>query len=222
MLWLHLNSLYLTANLHSENWAPALLRKSLERVTDTLFFPVDSHPNSSGGQNYFSATSTEERKYHGQNRLWKIISSYRTPFQNYLCQTDSPALWTKSPVAYQHLLALCKTAEYVPSSMKQHNSALHSIHPHTAFQNYSSTQRAHLFLTFRYQCGLFKAVCRAVLGAAFRCPRRTVAALKYTISCRVLLSAGTRYFLEKQEVQGEWGRHKLQLKGNSTSLLQSD
>lgn len=54
-------------------------------------------------------------------------SSYRTPFQNYLCQTDSPALWTKSPVAYQHLLVLCKTAEYVPSFMKQHNSALHTI-----------------------------------------------------------------------------------------------
>lgn len=48
-------------------------------------------------------------------------------FQNYLHKTDSQALWTKSPVAYQHLLVLCKTAEYVPSFMKQQNSALHTI-----------------------------------------------------------------------------------------------
>lgn len=107
---------------------------------------------------------------------------------------------------------------------KLHETAKLSLahHPHTAFQNYSSTQTAPLFLTFRYQCGLFRAVCRAVLGAAFRCPRRTEAALKYRISCRVLSSAGKRYFLEKYEVWGEWGRHKLQLKGNNTSLLHSD
>lgn len=154
---------------------------------------------------------------------WKMDSSYRILLRItfFISATDSPALWTKSPVAYQHLLVLCKTAEYVPSFMKQQNSALHTILTQPS-RTTPAPQTAHLFLTFRYQCGLFKAVCRAVLGAAFRCPRRTVAALKYTISCRVLSSAGTRYFLEKQEVWGEWGRHKLQLKGNNTSLLQSD
>lgn len=65
-------------------------------------------------------------------------------------------------------------------------------------------------------------MCSAVLGAAFKCSRRTLAVLKYTTSCRVLSSAGTRYFLEKHEVWGELGKHKLQLKGNNTSLLQSD
>lgn len=148
-------------------------------------------------------------------------SSCRTPSRITFARQIPPALWTKSPVAYQHSLVLCKTAEFAPSFMKQHNSAWHTILTQPS-RTTPAPKQPHLFLTFRYQCGLFRAVCSAVLGAAFKCPRRTVAALKYTISCRVLLSAGTRNFLEKHEVWGEWGRHKLQLKGNSTSLLQSD
>lgn len=57
--------LHLAAILHSEGLSTSPINKVSGKRNRHCIFPMDSHPNCSGGQNYFPDTFTEERKYHG-------------------------------------------------------------------------------------------------------------------------------------------------------------